>query len=81
VDELFRSLLRIEALLAQLVDEKSKPYLDTDEAARVLRRTHQAVYSLVKRGRLRPVPGSARLLFPRSELERFVSDRSVMRRK
>ena len=37
----------------RLAEEKSKPYLDTDEAARVLRRTNEAVYALVKRGTLK----------------------------
>ncbi len=78
-DDILASLYRIEGLLAQLVDEKHKPCLDVEEAAHFLRRSVQAVYALVKRGRLRPMPGSARLLFSRSELERFLSEGIVRR--
>jgi Helix-turn-helix domain len=63
-DTMLASLYRIEALLAQLVEEKSNPYLDAEEAARFLRRTVQAVYALVKRGRLNPVPRIGTPAFP-----------------
>jgi len=46
------------------------PYLTAAEAAVYLRRPSvQAIYSLVKRGRLKPMPGSGRLLFTRDALD------------
>ena len=46
------------------------PYLTTGEAADYLRTTVQGVYSLVKRRRLFPMPGSpGRLLFTRESLD------------
>lgn len=52
------------------------PYLTVDEAAARLRRTRQAVYALVKRGRLHPLPGSpGRLLFTPEQIERFLKTR------
>jgi hypothetical protein len=46
------------------------PYLTAEEAAIYLRRPSvQAIYSLVKRGRLKPMPGSGRLLFTREALD------------
>jgi len=45
------------------------PYLTAAEAALYLRTTVQGVYSLVKRGRVRPMPGSGRLLFTREALD------------
>jgi Helix-turn-helix domain len=53
------------------------PYLTAAEAAAYLRRPSvQAIYALVKRGRLKPMPGSGRLLFTREAL-----DASLTRRK
>jgi excisionase family DNA binding protein len=45
------------------------PYLVCAEAAAYLRTTVQGIYSLVKRGRLKPMPGSGRLLFTREALD------------
>lgn len=45
------------------------PYLTAPEAAAYLRSTVQGVYSLVKRGRLKPMPGSGKLLFTREALD------------
>jgi Helix-turn-helix domain len=52
------------------------PYLTASEAAAYLRTTIQGIYSLVKRGRVKPMPGSGRLLFTRQSL-----DDSLQRRK
>jgi excisionase family DNA binding protein len=53
------------------------PYLTATEAAAYLRTTVQGVYSLVKRGRLHPMPGRpGRLLFTRDELDRYLSGRN-----
>jgi hypothetical protein len=42
----------------------ASPYLTAEEAAGYLRTTIQGIYSLVKRGRLQPMPGRpGRLLF------------------
>ena len=48
------------------------PYLTAAEAAAYLRTTIQGVYSRVKRGRLRPMPGSGRLLFTREALDELL---------
>ena len=49
------------------------PYLTAPEAAAYIRSTVQGVYSLVKRGKLRPMPGRpGRLLFTREALDRFL---------
>jgi hypothetical protein len=52
------------------------PYMTATEAAIYLRRytkdgqpSVQAIYSLVKRGRLKPCPGSGKLLFTREALD------------
>jgi excisionase family DNA binding protein len=47
----------------------ASPYLTCMEAAAYLRTTVQGVYSLVKRGRLFPMPGSSRLLFTLERLD------------
>jgi excisionase family DNA binding protein len=52
------------------------PYLTAAEAAGYLRTTVQGIYSLVKRGRVRPMPGRpGRLLFTRGELDRYLNGR------
>jgi excisionase family DNA binding protein len=48
------------------------PYYTAVEAALYLRTTVQGIYSLVKRGRLKPMPGSGRLLFTRDALDACV---------
>ncbi len=45
------------------------PYFTAAEAALYLRTTIQGIYSRVKRGRLKPMPGSGRLLFTREALD------------
>ncbi len=45
------------------------PYLVAAEAAIYLRTTVQGIYALVKRGRLKPMPGTGRLLFTREALD------------
>lgn len=52
------------------------PYLTASEAAAYLRTTVQGIYSLVKRGKLKPMPGRpGRLLFTREILDQYVSSR------
>ena len=53
----------------------SSPYLTATEAASYLRTTIQGIYSLVKRGRLKPMPGSGRLLFTREALDRYLTSK------
>lgn len=49
------------------------PYFTATEAATYLRTTIQGIYSLVKRGKLRPMPGRpGRLLFTREALDRYL---------
>jgi excisionase family DNA binding protein len=55
------------------------PYLTATEAATYLRTTVQGIYALVKRGRLKPMPGSGKLLFTRQALDECLSKRSVRR--
>jgi hypothetical protein len=53
------------------------PYLTAAEAAVYLRRPSvQAIYSLVKRGRLKPMAGSGRLLFTRESLDAAMAGRT-----
>jgi excisionase family DNA binding protein len=52
----------------------TSPYLLVDEAAEYLRTTVQGIYSLVKRGKIKPLPGRpGRLLFTRKELDCYLS--------
>lgn len=51
------------------------PYLTAAEAALYLRTTVQGIYALVKRGRVKPMPGSGKLLFTREALDRYLSGR------
>jgi excisionase family DNA binding protein len=51
------------------------PYLTAAEAATYLRTTVQGIYALVKRGRLRPMPGSGKLLFTREALDACLQKR------
>ncbi|MGH3515120.1 MAG: helix-turn-helix domain-containing protein [Pseudonocardiaceae bacterium] len=50
----------------------ASPYLTAPEAAVYLRTTVQGIYSLVKRGRVRPMPGSGKLLFTREALDKHL---------
>jgi excisionase family DNA binding protein len=50
------------------------PYLTATEAAAYIRSTVQAIYALVKRGRIKPMPGRpGRLLFTRAALDGYLS--------
>jgi excisionase family DNA binding protein len=51
------------------------PYLTAAEAAAYLRTTAQGIYALVKRGRLKPMPGSRKLLFTREALDACLQKR------
>jgi excisionase family DNA binding protein len=52
------------------------PYLTAPEAAIYLRTTVLGVYSLVKRGRLKPMPGRpGRLLFTQAALDQYLTAR------
>ena len=52
----------------------ASPYLTAAEAAAYLRTTVQGVYALVKRGRLKPMPGRpGRLLFTRQALDGYLA--------
>jgi excisionase family DNA binding protein len=51
------------------------PYLTAPEAAAYLRTTVQGIYSLVKRGKVRPMPGSSKLLFTREALDAYLNGR------
>jgi excisionase family DNA binding protein len=49
------------------------PYLIAEEAASYIRTTVQGVYALVKRGRIKPMPGRpGRLLFTREALDSYL---------
>lgn len=49
------------------------PYLTAVEAAAYIRSTVQGVYALVKRGRVKPMPGSGKLLFTREALDKYLA--------
>jgi excisionase family DNA binding protein len=52
------------------------PYLTVEEAAAYLRSTKHGIYSLVKRGRIKPMPGRpGRLLFTREALDKYLNSR------
>jgi len=54
----------------------ASPYLTVQEAAEYLRTTVQAIYALVKRGRIKPMPGRpGRLLFKRQDLDDYLTGR------
>ena len=49
------------------------PYLTVAEAAAYIRSTTQGIYALVKRGRVKPMPGRpGRLLFTREALDGYL---------
>jgi excisionase family DNA binding protein len=50
-------------------------YLNAEEAASYLRKTVKAMYGLVERGRLKPLPGSRRYRFTREQLDEFLRGR------
>jgi hypothetical protein len=49
------------------------PYLTAIEAAAYIRSTVQGIYALVKRNRVKPMPGSGKLLFTREALDKYLS--------
>lgn len=52
----------------------TSPYMTAVEAATYLRTTVQGIYALVKRARIKPMPGRpGRLLFTREELDKYLS--------
>lgn len=52
------------------------PYLNVEEAAAYLRTSKHGIYSLVKRGRIKPMPGRpGRLLFTREALDKYLNSR------
>ena len=54
----------------------ASPYLTAIEAAIYLRTTLHGIYALVKRGRIKPMPGRpGRLLFTRETLDRYLNSR------
>lgn len=54
----------------------TSPYLTCAEAASYLRSTVQGVYALVKRGKIRPMPGRpGRLLFTKHALDNYLNSR------
>ncbi len=55
------------------------PYYTATEAAAYLRTTIQGIYAKVKRGRLKPMPGSGRLLFTREALDDCLKKRPSRR--
>ena len=57
----------------------ASPYLTASEAAEYLRTTVQGIYALVKRGRLKPMPGSGKLLFTRDALDECLSRKTIRR--
>jgi excisionase family DNA binding protein len=50
----------------------SSPFLTAEEAARYLRITRKALYGLVERRKLRPLPGSRRYRFTTDQLDAYL---------
>lgn len=58
-------------------DPPVSPYLIVSEAAEYLRTTAQGIYSLVKRRKIKPMPGRpGRLLFTREALDRYLDGKA-----
>lgn len=57
----------------------ASPYMTAPEAAVYLRTTVQGIYALVKRARLKPMPGSGKLLFTREALDECLQKRRSRR--
>lgn len=53
----------------------ASPYRTAAEAAAYLRTTVQGIYALVKRGRLKPMPGSRKLFFTKDALDACMKGR------
>jgi Helix-turn-helix domain len=53
----------------------ASPYLNAEQAAAYLHTTVQGIYSLVKRGKVRPEPGLRKLLFTRESLDACVKSK------
>ena len=76
-------LTRIETILQKILDQLPKTpentratFLNTREAAVFLKTTPAGIYSLIKRGKIRPMPGRpGRLLFSSQALEQYLRDR------
>jgi excisionase family DNA binding protein len=49
------------------------PYMTAVEAAAYVRSTVQGIYALVKRNRIKPMPGSGKLLFTKETLDKYLS--------
>jgi excisionase family DNA binding protein len=63
----------VDKLNPLVSDILASPYLTTTEAAAYIRSTVQGIYALVKRGRVRPMPGRpGRLLFTREALDKYL---------
>lgn len=56
-------------------DKVISPYLTASEAAQYIRSTVQGIYALVKRGRVKPMPGTTKLLFTRESLDRYLTSK------
>lgn len=61
--------------ITEIPRKVESPYLTATEAAAYLRTTVQGIYALVKRGRLKPMPGSGKLLFTREVLDACLQKR------
>ncbi len=61
------------------MSEVMSPYFTAREAAAYLRTTLQGIYSRVKRGRLKPMPGSGKLLFTREAMDASLEKRQAKR--
>jgi excisionase family DNA binding protein len=64
---------QVAARAAELLDAReADPWMDVDEAAAHLRCGRQRIYDLVSQERLVPGRDGRRLLFRRSELDRYL---------
>jgi excisionase family DNA binding protein len=71
-DDLRRRVERLERVVQELLDREQSPYLNAEEAAKYLRITPNALYGLVERRKLRPLPGFRKYRFTREMLDHFL---------
>jgi excisionase family DNA binding protein len=74
LDEFVERLERLEEAVfkTRAVPAVESPYLNADEAAAYLRVSVNALYGLVERRKLRPLPGHRKYRFTRAILDAFL---------
>ncbi len=72
----FNAFIQERFINAMTINHVVSPYLTAPEAANYLRTSVLGIYSLVKRGKVRPMPGRpGRLLFTAKDLDNYLNSR------